>query len=374
MNRLKSVAGAMLAFIGVSCFVLVLAAGCDGSNKEAPSVKKGGAAPSMKGANDKPNQTSPVATKLIFIHHSVGGHWLAHGYGNLVRELNRNNIYVNDITYDWEPKELTDSATKRVTRKLRKLLKRDVTGAYGIGSRTDIGDMYDWFVGPDSNMIMRAVYAENNETDRFGNHANDARLAALVAGKENEIVVFKSCYPNTLFKGSPNDKANVDITPPHNFPAGSEMHTVANAKRAYNDALVYFKSRPDKFFVVVTPPPRRELPENGRIARGFANWLYNDWLRENKYPLKNVMVFDLYNVLTSGVGANESDVGKDGGNHHRMWNGQEQHTVMIDNNVLFYPRKPSDNHPSPAGLEKATAEFVPLLIEKHRQWKLSLAQ
>ncbi|MDD2580653.1 MAG: hypothetical protein PHR66_01535 [Desulfuromonadaceae bacterium] len=365
-----------IVFIIIGCgLILQMATWCIGYLKNAALSQKTEAVSGMNEVNDsKSGVSSSLAHKLIFIHHSVGGHWLSHNDGGLVKALNQNNIYVNDITYDWEPKELTDTETKRIKRKLLKLLKRDDRGAYGIGNRTDIGNMYDWFAGPDSNMIMRAVYAENNETDRFGDHANNGRLAALVAGKENEIVVFKSCYPNTLLKGRPNDKANADAVPPLNYPAGSESHTVANAKRAFNDALAYFKSRPDKFFVIVTPPPRLELPENGRIARGFTSWLYNDWLRENKYPLKNVMVFDLYNVLTSGHGPNESDVGEEQGNHHRLWKGVEQHVVAFDNHVLLYPRKPGDNHPSSAGLKKATEEFVPLLIEKYSHWKLTVSR
>lgn len=299
---------------------------------------------------------------------------MAHDDGNLVKALNRQGIYVNDITYEWQPKELTESVTGRLWGELLKLLKRDGSGAYGIGDRTDIGNMHEWFNGSDSELIMSAVYAENNETARFGDHANDARLAAQVAGNANEIVVFKSCYPNTRLKGSPEDKVNSDAAPPRGYPAGSELHTVANAKRAFGDALAYFKTRPDKFFVIVTPPPRLELPENGRTARGFANWLHRDLLAENSYQLKNVMIFDLYNILTSDPGAGKSDAGREEGNHHRMWKGEEQHVVAVDRHTLAYPRRPGDNHPSAAGLQKATDEFVPLLVEKHRQWKRSVGR
>lgn len=368
-------------FIGIlsrravySVFFCIFAGCCLGCAEGGTSSQSQEAAPTMKETDGKPVKSPTAAYKLVFIHHSVGGHWLAHGNGDLVRELNKKNIYVSDITYEWEPEWLTDSTVKRAKRKLLRLAKQDRSGAYNVGDRTDIGQMYDWFSGPDSGEIMSSVYAENKETDRFGDHTNDKGLAKLVAGQENEIVVFKSCYPNTLIKGKPDDKANAASNPPRNYSADSELHTIANAKRTFNDALKYFKSRPDKFFVIVTPPPRLELPEEGRVARGFANWLYNDWLKENNYNLKNVMVFDLYNVLTSGYAPDTSDVKQEQGNHHRIWQGREQHVVAVDKNTLVYPRKAGENHPSPAGLKKATEEFVPLLVENHRRWKEGMSR
>ena len=40
-----------------------------------------------------------------------------------------------------------------------------------------------------------------------------------------------------------------------------------------------------------------------------------------------------------------------------------------DGNLLVYPRKKGDNHPSPAGLRKATREFGPQFVAHYRQWK-----
>lgn len=363
--RRMAVHGLCVLFFAGSFF------GCVGEDSAPRDADKESAVTST---NNLSSGNSRTSHKLVFIHHSVGGHWLEHGNGDLVRELNRNNFYVNDVTYGWEPRELTDSAFKRAKRKALGVLNRDRSGAYGIGDRTDIGQMYDWFAGPDTALIMSAVFRENNETDRFGDHANDRKLVAFDQERENEIVMFKSCYPNTLFKGEPGDKASSAPNPPRNYTADSEQHTIANAKRTFNEVLNYFKSRPDKFFVVVTPPPRIELPENGRIARAFANWLHDDWLKENSYPYNNVMVFDFYNVLTSAKSENLSDAGEESGNHHRLWKGKEQHIVAVDRHTLAYPRKPGDNHPSPEGLKKATKEFVPLLLEKHRLWKQGQAK
>jgi hypothetical protein len=76
----------------------------------------------------------------------------------------------------------------------------------------------------------------------------------------------------------------------------------------------------------------------GSNARAFNQWLAHDWLAN--YPLKNVAVFDLYNVLTSNGGASD---------------------------VLAYPT--TDDHPNKIGNQKATAEFVPLLNAYYRRWK-----
>lgn len=364
----------MFSWINYVLSIILVMVSNFGCVEQGPTAGSKESAPTMTLTKEKESSRYGSPSKLIFIHHSVGGHWLEHGNGDLVRELNRNNFYVNDITYGWEPPELTDSAFKRAKRKALGVLKQDYSGAYGIGDRTDIGQMYDWFAGPDTAMVMRAVYRENNETDRFGGHANDRKLVPFEPDDENEIVMFKSCYPNTLFRGNPGDAANDTPDPPRNYTADSDQHTIANAKRTFNEVLKYFKSRPDKFFVVVTPPPRNELPENGMIARGFANWLYNDWLKENNYPYNNVMVFDLYNVFTSAREGHRSDAGEEAGNHHRMWKRKEQHVVAVAHHTLAYPRKAGDNHPSSAGLRKATEEFVPLLVEKHRIWKQGIAK
>ncbi len=313
-----------------------------------------------------------LPVKLLFIHHSVGGQWLAHANGGLVNELNKNNFYVNDVTYGWEPSSLTSTLFKKIIRKVLGKLGKGEQGAYDIGNRTDIGQMPEWFLGPDSSLIMASLYKENLETDSYGDHSNSHSRKPHKnpdPSAENQVIMFKSCFPNTILKGNPDDLAAPISDHESSFTAGSDKHTVANAKRVFNDVLVYFGKHPDKFFVVVTPPPQTELPENGRVARGFSNWLVKDWLKENHYTLNNVMVFDLYNVLTSGHGSQQNDAGEEEGNHHRVWNGEVQHVVHVDNNLLAYPSKEGDSHPSPAGLRKATQELVPLLNHYYNIWR-----
>ncbi len=209
-----------------------------------------------KNVSENNHDSSQVPVKLLFIHHSVGGTWLAHDFGGLVNELNKNNFYVNDVTYGWEPPTLTDNIIKKVKHKVFKTLGKSDKGAYGIGNRTDIGQMSDWFLGSDSDLIMSSLYGENLETDKFGDHKNRNSTKPLKnpgTVVENEIIMFKSCYPNTLLKGNASDPPSQIKNPTLNFTAGSAEHTVANAKRIFNDQLTYFGKHPEKFFVIVTP-------------------------------------------------------------------------------------------------------------------------
>jgi len=309
--------------------------------------------------------------KVVFVHHSVGGHWLAHDGGGLVSAMNRSGFYVNDITYGWQPGWLTDSRWKRLRSRIRERLLATHRGPVRIGDRTDIGYLPGWFLGPEADRIMSAVYRESAETDRFGDHSNLTSASPVQdpgAHLENGVVMMKPCYPNSLYRGDGNDPASSREPPSRGFSAGSEAHTVANCKRIYNDILVFMRTQTDKFFVLVTAPPRLSLPEGGAIARAFSNWLALEWLSENDYDGQNVMVFDLFNVLTSGLSPDHNDLGAEGGNHHRIWQGREQHQVRVDNHTLAYPRGEGDNHPSPAGLRKATEEFMAVFESRLGMW------
>lgn len=279
-----------------------------GGIREIPSV-------SQQTVIDPPEE--PI--KLIFIHHSTGGNWLADPSSNelgggLGRALMENNYYVSATNYGWGP----DS----------------------IGDATDIPNWLDWFRGGQSPVYLDALYNENGQN--FGDFGSWPRLSKDPAG-ENRIIVFKSCFPNSDLEGNPNDPA-----------APEGWLSVSNAKYVYNEILKYFASRPDKLFVVITAPPLSSSPYSDN-ARAFNLWLVNDWLDENDYQLNNVAVFDFYNVLT---GADH---------HHRIVNGQVEHTYKTSHNLLYYPS--GDDHPSREGNTKATEEFVPMLNAFYNRWK-----
>ena len=285
--------------------------------------------------------TQPV--KLIFIHHSSGENWLMDTNGGLGIALRDSNYFVSDTNYGWGP------------------VPGD--GPDPIGSYTDIGNWWTWFRGPKSPVIMDAVYSES------GQHSDYSRMIHDPGGK-NQIILFKSCYPNSNLRGNPLDPVpSIDANPLRGVDCDSSDHTVANAKGIYIDLLPYFQQHQETLFIVITAPPLIDSTYSSN-ARVFNQWLVNDWLKN--YPYKNVAVFDFYNVLTTNGGdATTNDLGWETGNHHRWWNNGIQHTVDTSggvHNTSAYPSGSYNNHPSDAGNQKATAEFVPLLNAVYNQW------
>jgi hypothetical protein len=259
--------------------------------------------------------TPPASVvKLIFIHHSTGQNWLADDNGGLGLALSQNNYFVSDTNYGWGPD--------------------------GIGNSTDIPHWLEWFRSANTSTYMTALY---NESGINSSSPSYTRVNLTNPGGENEVIMFKSCFPNSALEGNPNDP-----------PSSEGWLTVGHAKYVYNQLLLYFQEHTDKLFVVITAPPLSDGTYAAN-ARAFNQWLMNDWLSENSYVLKNVAIFDLYNVLT---GSN---------NHHRYYNNEIQHVFTEGMNTLYYPT--GDDHPSQTGNLKATSEFVPLLNIFYHRWK-----
>jgi hypothetical protein len=259
-------------------------------------------------------------TKLVFIHHSTGGAWLEDGNGGLGIELRDNGYFVSDTNYGW--------------------------GTDSIGSYTDIGHWWTWFRGPSAATYTAELYAQS------GVMAGYSRLTPDPGGT-NEIVMFKSCYPNSNVEGSPSDA--IPAIADNLLKGGGGSLTVGNAKGVYLDLLSYFSAHPEKLFVLIVSPPLRAEetnPTNAANARALADWLVDPsgWLAG--YAGHNVVAYDYYTVLTGG--------------HHRVWNGAIEHSAGTSN-YLLYPT--TDSHPSPAGHQRATAQFVPWLNAAYNAWK-----
>ena len=269
--------------------------------------------------------------KLIFIHHSTGEAWLADGHGGLGIALRDNDYFVSDTNYGWAPGS--------------------------IGDTTDFGHRWTWFRGPSSPTYLAALYAES------GQHSNGYSRLATDPGGPNEIVMFKSCFPNSLLIG-PNEPVPAIADNPLKGQAwgnGDYWHdyTVANAKGIYLDLLEYFAAHTDKLFVAIVAPP--VTSPDTPSARALADWQVDHWLQDSGYTAGNVLVFDSYTVLSSKTGDGARDVGLTTGIHHRVWNGAVQHKTDDGTDRLAYPSAGGDTHPNAAGSQKATAEFVPLL-------------
>ena len=268
--------------------------------------------PSSTSAQGDDPTPPAVVVKLIFIHHSSGENWLNDENGGLGRALGENNYFVSDTNYGWGPD--------------------------GIGDRTDILNWTEWFRGPDSARYLDALYNESGQNSPYTRDLSDP-------GGENQIIMFKSCFPNSNLEGNPDDPA-----------VPGDGLTVGNAKFIYNDLLQYFITRPDKLFIIITAPPLQDSTYADN-ARAFNTWLVKDWLAENNYPYPNVAIFDFYNILT---GAN---------NHHRFQNGVIEYINDRGKNTAHYPTE--DDHPSKTGNHKATTEFIPLLNVFYHRWKSS---
>ncbi len=280
----------------------------------------------------------PASTmRLVFIHHSVGENWLADG--GLLRALNENNYYVSDTNYGWDPES--------------------------IGDQTDIGQWYNWFLGPNRDIYTGALYDNRHLTEGIGQ--NTIRNP----GGANTIVMFKSCFYNgQMIGGNPDDPP---LPKGANNPIKGEgvgdTYTVSNIKALYRDLLDYFALHQDKLFVLITTPPSLRENVSSKVAnnlRAINSWLVKEWLVD--YTHNNVFVFDYYNVLTSNGGnPDTNDLDSENGNHHRLENGQIEHVIHLKNDFLSYGLW-GDDHPTAAGHQKATGEFIPLLNIAYNHW------
>lgn len=251
---------------------------------------------------------------LLFIHHSCGGQLLA-APGP---EQGTNCIYATH----------PNGGGLRSRLEKHSYIVHEASYGSRIGQNTDL---FDWLPKFRDNM-EQVLTCE----------AQDARYTD---GRRNDIVLFKSCFPNNAFRS--------EGRPPGN-PAGPEL-TVWNAKAACLALLEEFRKHPRVLFVCVTAPPlgpkTRPLPlwrrllkkvrgpddnlaMSALLAREFNQWLAGEkgWL--NNSGLTNVVVFDYFDILSGGGGSGLS----------------------------LYPTADGyDSHPSREGNEKAAAALVPFL-------------
>jgi hypothetical protein len=258
---------------------------------------------------------------LIFLHHSVGSHLLAesgeeeksnnnlqmsHPNGGGLRQLlEANNYQVNEATYG-------------------SLIGKDT-------------DLFDWL--PKFRNNMNTVL-------------NTKQQDTLLDNAKNEIVMFKSCFPNSRFKPDTNPPSSTRST-----------LTLSNAKATMIELKKIFEQHPNTLFIYVTAPPQRakvtkepllkwlakavlnsrngsdEQIYESNQARDFNNWLKSSdgWLKD--YPHNNIVVFDYFDLLTNNGKSNFLQYASNGG---------------------------TDNHPSTAGQKLAAIEFIQFINQAVR--------
>lgn len=264
--RLLAVAVVVLCALGGAAFVPV-----GGEKAAQANVQKNETQMDLSTYSSSPPNGK---IDLLFLHHSVGEQLLAspskdpaHG-GGLRELLGANNYVVHEATY-----------------------------GSALGEHTDL---FDWL--PKFRDHMQDILSIDEQDRRLTEPAT------------NRVVLFKSCFPNNDFVGEGAEPGNPD---------GPEL-TVANAKATLRAVRAELEKRPDVLFVYLTAPPRaprtwpealwkrglrkvmgkptaaERLEESSKLARSFNRWVVapDGWL--SGYPQKNVVVFDLFDVLSDG--------------------------------------------------------------------------
>ncbi len=248
------------------------------------------------------NTSAPDTTeRLVFIHHSCGSNWLGTGNGNLGDTLGSNNYFVRDITYNWDEAE---------------------PGGVETGDYTDTRHWTEyWF----NDTTMPAVYITESKYASYTSISNPSG--------ENDIIMFKSCYPN------------------------SEVYSsITDEKAYYNQLLDYFVLHQDKLFILITPPGEAVV-SSYLLTQELCEWLVdeeNGWLKD--YAGNNVGVFDFYCVLS------ETD------SHHTIENGSIVYEYAAEYDGIS-PYHDGDDHPNIIGNQKSTDEFIPLLNYYRNRWR-----
>ena len=163
-------------------------------------------------------------------------------------------------------------------------------------------------------------------------------------GTRNRAVMFQPGPSSSWIDAAGAEPGNPD----------SREKTLANYRAAYLSLLNYFRKEPDTLFIAVTPcalvKPEpaagiigrflggrdpAAIHETGKRIRSFNNWLknvYSGWL--HGYALKNVVVFDYYDILTAHG---------------------------ISNWLRYVLTESKDGRPSAEGNAQAAREFIPFI-------------
>ncbi len=232
--------------------------------------------------------TPPDSTvRVLFIHHSCGGNWVA-DFGPTEVKMTGvdpgSNLYIQHPNGGGLRTALSQMKTPNSfpAYELHEVGRKSI-----IGDQTNVCHWYTKF----TTLFDRT---DSAEVDMLNVDVQDS----LNNGQGiNEIIMFKSCYPNS----------DLDAGEPTANPLTDEIRTMGNYKAVYT-ALLNDVFRPERngknraLFVVVTAPPQSKKncdQRQAEVIREFNNWLRTEWLAAED---TNVAVFDYYNINTGGIG------------------------------------------------------------------------
>jgi hypothetical protein len=237
---------------------------------------------------------------LLFIHHSIGRHWL---YAGLDSALESKPYIgeVNDTYYDIDVENdpgRPDSLTGRT-------IDCPKNHEFLPGSCTD----------PHHWLFWLNDYLENMKHFDSPNNTYNPEV-------NNKIIMIKSGFHTNDIVGE-NDPAGIDPFKPARTTLPDDTYELTayidNYKAAYtrnpNASYTYqgydykpldevFAENPDTLFIVLTAPPFKldgSANERQHNARIFNDWLANDWINSyfQNYGLRNVAVFHYFDFLAN---------------------------------------------------------------------------
>lgn len=187
-------------------------------------------------------------TDVIFLHHSTGG--------NLIREGNLREILTERGYSFWDHGLNSQGIVNPKGKKLNFCYDIPSNELFGIRGNGD--------TDPDGLHIL------------FKQPVNNPPDNALSRLLQHEIIMFKSCYPNSAIK---NDQM------------------LKQYKNWFLDVRYVMDQYPDKIFIPFTIPPLHPLRTNSDEAKRAREWA--NWLKSPEYldGHKNIFVFDFFDFL-----------------------------------------------------------------------------
>ena len=300
--------------------------------------------------------------RLLFLHHSCGSAWMDRG---LVAALEDPQNPYSKGRYPFHDAEY---------------------GSYlgeGDGTLGRDTDLRDWYVKFSEDLDRPGESVDMLNCDHQDETYKD--------GGQNEIIMFKSCYPNSNI--GPVD-ASIDLNDPAvraewldpnrdggyyngkwRWRADNHLNYV---KAAYTGLLGIFREHPEVLFIAVTAPAMHysaygDDNSSAHRSRELNVWLRTKWLKgyRDRNGRVNVALFDwfqehAYSDDPADPNYWRSFIGKPG--HEALL--EANHEQFVDTLRLDYASEGGDSHPNQIADERLVKVFVESFINQvYDTWK-----